>query len=143
MHIHTHTHTHTHTVPIENVTIHRKEFTMVEKVLSKDLQDKVVERHKLGEGYKNISKALAIPRSTVQSIIKKWKAYGTTSTLPRSDDRARRTLIREATRRPKATLKDLQGFMAGSGQSVHVATISPSFTQSWPVWQGATKKSLS
>ncbi|KAI2662626.1 Intelectin [Labeo rohita] len=57
-------------------------------------------------------------RATVQSIIRKWKEYGTTSTMSRSgrpskvDDRAKITLIREATRRPKATLKDLQGFMA-------------------------------
>lgn len=103
---------------------------MVGKVLSKDLRDKVVKRHKLGEGYKKISKALAIPLSTIQSIIKTWKAYGTTNTLPRSgrpsklDDRARRKLIREATKRPKATLKDLQVFMAGTGLSVHVTTIS-------------------
>ena len=47
------------------------------KELSKDLQDKVVERHSSADGYKNISKALNMPWSTVKTIIKKWKAYGT------------------------------------------------------------------
>ena len=65
-------------------------------------------------GYKNILKALNIPWSTVKTIMKKWKADGTTKTLPRSgypsklDDQARRRLIREATKRPMATLKELQ-----------------------------------
>ena len=54
------------------------------KSLSKDLQDKVVERHKSGDGYQKISKALSMPRSTVKSIIKKWKVFGTTQTLPGS-----------------------------------------------------------
>lgn len=76
---------------------------MVGKIHSKWLRDKVVERHKSG---------------------------GTTNTLPRSGrpsklgDQARRTLIREAIKRPKATLKELQVFMVGTGRSVHVTTIS-------------------
>ena len=73
---------------------------MSTKELSKYLQDKVVERQRSGDGYKNISKVLNIPWSTVKTIIKKWKAYGTTKTLPRSgrpsklDDQTR-SLIRE------------------------------------------------
>ena len=56
-----------------------------------------MERHRSGDGYKNISKTLDIPWSTVKTIIKKWKAYGPMKTLPRSgrpsklDDQARRT----------------------------------------------------
>ena len=37
--------------------------------------------HKLGEGYGTISKHLNIARSTVQSIMKKFKVSGTTDTL--------------------------------------------------------------
>lgn len=42
------------------------------------------------EGYKKISNALNLPQSTVKSIITyfhyiKWKQYGRTQTLPRSD----------------------------------------------------------
>ena len=84
---------------------------MSTKELSKTLWDKVVERHRSGDWYKNISKTLNIPWSTVKTIIKKWKAYGPTKTLPRSghpsklDDQARRRLIREVTKRPMATFK--------------------------------------
>ena len=90
---------------------------MSPKELSKDLRDKVVERHRSGDGYTYISKALNIPWSTVKIIIKKWKAYGTTKAVPRSgrpsklDDQSRRKLIREATKKPKATLKELQDFI--------------------------------
>ena len=87
-------------------------------------------------GIKNISKALNIPWSTVKTMIKKWKAYGTTKTLPRSgrlsklDDQARRRLIREATKRPMATFKELQAFMAKTGHCVHVTTISQALLKS-------------
>ena len=54
---------------------------MSTKELSKDLWDKVVERHRSGDGYKNISKALNLPWSTVKTIIKKWNEHGTTKAL--------------------------------------------------------------
>ena len=103
---------------------------MSTKELSKDLQDKIVERHRSGDLYRNISKALNIPWSTVKTIIKNWKAYGTFKTLPRSghpsklDDHVKRRLIREATKRPIATLKEVQAFMAKTGHCVHGTTIS-------------------
>ena len=86
--------------------------------------------------YKNISKALNIPWSTVKTMIKKWKAYGTAKILPRSgrpsklDDQARRRLIREATKKPLATLKELHAFMAKTGHCVHVTTISQALKKS-------------
>ena len=89
---------------------------MSSKELSKDLCDKVVERHRSGDGYKNISMALNICWSTVKTIMEKLKAYGTTKTLPRLgcpsklDDQARRRLIREATKMPMAILKELLAF---------------------------------
>ena len=55
-----------------------------------------------------------IPRSPIKYIIRKYKEYGKTSNLPREvhppklTDQARRALIREATKRPKTTLKELQ-----------------------------------
>ena len=61
---------------------------------------------------KKISETLNIPQTTIKSIIKKWKEYGTTTNLPREGrppkltDQPRRALIREATKRPKKTLKD-------------------------------------
>ena len=99
------------------------------KELSKDLQDKNVERHRSGDGYINISKALNIIWSTVRTIIKKWKTYGATKTLPRSGrpsklyDQARQRLIREATKWPMVTLKQLHALMVKTGHCVHVTTI--------------------
>ncbi|KAK1784511.1 hypothetical protein P4O66_023125 [Electrophorus voltai] len=50
---------------------------------SKAIGDKIVEGHKAGKGYKTLSKELGLPVSTVGSIIRKWKAYGTTVNLQR------------------------------------------------------------
>ena len=118
------------------------------KELSKDLGDKVVFRDRSGDGHKNISKALNIPWSTVKTIIKKWKVYGTTKTLPRSghltkiDDQARRRLIRETTKRPMATLKELHDFMVNNGHCVHVKTISQALHKSGLYSRVARRKPL-
>ncbi|XP_010902561.2 high mobility group protein 1.2-like [Esox lucius] len=101
--------------------------------LSETFRDKVVQRYKLGEGYKKISNTLGIPLSTVKSIIKKWKVYGTTETLPRSgrpskiSSWAKKILALELTMRPTATLKELQTSMAEMGENVHESTIARSF----------------
>ncbi|KAL0994839.1 hypothetical protein UPYG_G00127910 [Umbra pygmaea] len=106
---------------------------MKRKELSEEFRDKVVQRHKLGEGYKKISNALGISSSTVRSIIRKWKVYGTTQSLPRSgrpskiNSWAKRILALELTMRPNATLKELQTSMAEMGENVHRATIARSF----------------
>jgi hypothetical protein len=46
------------------------------------LRDRIVLRHRTGEGYQNISAALKVPKNTMDSIILKWKKFGTTKTLP-------------------------------------------------------------
>ena len=51
------------------------------KELSTELRDRNVLRHRLGEGYQNISAALKVPKNTMASIILKWKTFGT---LPRA-----------------------------------------------------------
>ncbi|KAF7651086.1 hypothetical protein LDENG_00116390 [Lucifuga dentata] len=103
---------------------------MKTKEHSKQLCEKVIEKHKSGEGYKKISKSVNIPWSSVKSIIKKWKACGTTVNLPRAgrapklSDRARRRLVREATKTPMTTLKELQGSVAAIGESVQTTTVA-------------------
>ena len=52
--------------------------------LSVELRDRIVSRHRSGEGYQNISAALKVPNNTVASIIFKWLKFGTTKTLPRA-----------------------------------------------------------
>ncbi|CAB1426600.1 unnamed protein product [Pleuronectes platessa] len=103
---------------------------MKTKELTKQVRDKVVEKYEAGLGYKKISRALNISLSTIKSIIRKWKEYGTTANLPRGGrppklkSRTRRKLIREATRRPMVSLEELQRSTAEVGESVHRTTIS-------------------
>ncbi|CDQ94039.1 unnamed protein product [Oncorhynchus mykiss] len=56
---------------------------MKNKEHTRQVRDTVVKKFKAGIGYKNISQALNIPRSTVQAIILKWKEYQTTANLLR------------------------------------------------------------
>uniref|UniRef100_A0A803K8A0 Transposase Tc1-like domain-containing protein n=1 Tax=Xenopus tropicalis TaxID=8364 RepID=A0A803K8A0_XENTR len=92
---------------------------MVPRELPKHQRDLIVKRYQSGEGYKRISKVLDIPWNTVKT----W-------TLPRTghpskiDEKTRRKLVREATKRPTATLKELQEYLASTGCVVHVTTIS-------------------
>jgi len=57
---------------------------MRSRELPEELRDRIVARHRSGHGYKNISAALKVPKSTVASKILKWKTFGTTRTLPRA-----------------------------------------------------------
>uniref|UniRef100_A0AAZ3QW49 Transposase Tc1-like domain-containing protein n=1 Tax=Oncorhynchus tshawytscha TaxID=74940 RepID=A0AAZ3QW49_ONCTS len=102
--------------------------------------DTVVKKFKAGFGYKKISQALNIPRSTVQAIILKWKEYQTTANLPRPgrpsklSAHTRRRLIRDAAKRPMITLDELQRSTAEVGDSVHRTTISRinlAFMEEW------------
>ena len=103
---------------------------MKTKEHTRQVRDTVVEKFKAGFGYKKISQALNISRSTVQAIILKWKEYQTTANLPRPgrpsklSSRTRRKLIRDAAKRPMITLDELQRSTAEVGESVHRTTIS-------------------
>jgi hypothetical protein len=48
------------------------------KELPVERRNRIVSRHKSGEGYQNISAALKVPKNTVSSIILKWKKFRTT-----------------------------------------------------------------
>ena len=121
---------------------------MKPKEHTRQVRDKVVEKFKAGLGYKKISQALNISRSTVQSIIRKWKEYGTTANLPRHGrppkltGRARRALIREAAKRPMVTLEELQRSTAQVGESVHRTTISHALHKSGLYGRVARRKPL-
>uniref|UniRef100_A0AAZ3NSV6 Sleeping Beauty transposase HTH domain-containing protein n=1 Tax=Oncorhynchus tshawytscha TaxID=74940 RepID=A0AAZ3NSV6_ONCTS len=100
------------------------------KELSVELQDRIVSRHRSGEGYKNISAALKVPKSTVASIILKWKKFGTTKTLPRAgclaklSNRGRKALVREVIKNPMVTLTELQSSSVEKGEHSRRTTIS-------------------
>ena len=111
---------------------------------SKQLREEVIEKYKSGEGYKKMSKALNIPWNSVKSIIKKWKEYGTCVNLPRAgrphklSDRARRRLVREATKTPMTTLKELQASAAEMGETLHTTTFPPGSSPIKALWKRAT-----
>ncbi|KAK3532159.1 hypothetical protein QTP86_009023 [Hemibagrus guttatus] len=71
-----------------------------------------------GKGYKAISKALGLPRTTVRAFIYKWRKHGTVENLPRSGrptkitPRAKQQLIQEVTKDPTTTSKELQASLA-------------------------------
>uniref|UniRef100_A0A8C7MH88 SEC24 homolog D, COPII coat complex component n=1 Tax=Oncorhynchus kisutch TaxID=8019 RepID=A0A8C7MH88_ONCKI len=103
---------------------------MKNKEHTRQVRDTVVKKFKAGFGYKKISQALNIPKSTVQAIILKWKEYQTTANLPRPgrpsklSAHTRRRLIRDVAKRPMITLDELQRSTAEVGDSVHRTTIS-------------------
>ncbi|KAG2456602.1 TC1A transposase, partial [Polypterus senegalus] len=109
---------------------------MKSKELSVDLRDRIVSRHKSGKGYRKSSAALKVPMSTVASVIRKWKKFETTRTLPRAgrpsklSDRGRRALVREVTNNPMVTLSELQRSSVERGEPSRRTTISAAIHQS-------------
>ncbi len=116
---------------------------MRSKELPEELRDRIVARHRSGQGYKKICAALKVPKSTVASIILKWKTFGTTRTLPRAGRpaklsyRGRRALVREVKKNPKITVAELQRCIREMGESCRKSTITAALHQSgfmaeWP-----------
>ena len=109
---------------------------MKPKELSVDLRDRIVLRNKSGEGFRKMSAASQVRMSTVASIIRKWKKFGTTRTLPRAgrpsklSERERRALFREVTKNPMVTLPELQHSSVERGESSRRTTISAAIHQS-------------
>ena len=90
------------------------------KELTVDLRDRIVSRHRSGEGYRKMSAALNVPTSTVVSIICKLKMFETTRALPKAgcpnqtEQWGRRALVREVTNNPMVTLTEL---LCGDGRT--------------------------
>uniref|UniRef100_A0A9J7XGF6 Transposase n=1 Tax=Cyprinus carpio carpio TaxID=630221 RepID=A0A9J7XGF6_CYPCA len=107
---------------------------MRSKELPEELRDRIVARHRSGQGYKKISAALKVPKRA--SIILKWKTFGTTRTLPRAGCLAklsfqgRRALVREVKKNPKITVAELQRCSREMGESCRKSTITAALHQS-------------
>ena len=87
---------------------------MKTRELSQKLRQEIEALHKKGNGYKRISKLLNIPRDTIGSIIRRFKATGTVAT---QHDRGRkkkisataaRLLRRQVDKNPRLTAKNLR-----------------------------------
>ncbi|KAG2465062.1 TCB1 transposase, partial [Polypterus senegalus] len=121
---------------------------MKSKELSVDLRDRIVLRHKSGEGYRKISASLKVPMDTVASIIRKWKKFETTRILPRAgrpsklSDRGRRALVRKVTKNPMVTLSELQRSSVERGEPSRRRTISAAIHQSGLYGRVARRKPL-
>jgi hypothetical protein len=107
---------------------------MRSKELSVELRDRIMSRHRSGEGYQNISVALKVPKNTVASIILKWKKFGTTKRLPRAGHPAKQSnqvkmvLVREVTKNLMVNDRALE-FLCGDGRTFqndkHLCSIPP------------------
>ena len=71
--------------PTVDSSCQSKNQDMRSKDLSVERRDRIVSRHRSEEGYQKMAAALKLPKSTVASIILKWKKkFGTTKTLPKA-----------------------------------------------------------
>ncbi len=105
-------------------------------------------RHRSSQGYKQNSAALKVPKSTVASIILKWKTFGMTRTLSRAGRpaklsyRGRRALVREVKKNPKITVAELQRCIREIGESCRKSTITAALNQSGLYGRVARRKPL-
>lgn len=99
------------------------------KEIPEDLRKKVIEAHQSGKGYKLIAGSLDLQISTIRSIVRKWKMFGTVTTRPRSgrppkiSAKERDNIICEVRRNPCTTPKNLQASLASANIHVHDSTI--------------------
>lgn len=100
-----------------------------------DLRKKVVEKHRDGQSYVAIASSLSVPKSTVASLVQKWKRHGTTVNLWRTGrpskitTKGKRKLLREARANPSVTLEDLKKSLQGAGTNVHKSTYPALYTR--------------
>jgi transposase len=82
------------------------------KEISEDLRLRMIDLHKVGKGYKSISKSLDVHQSTVRQIVYKWRKFSTVATLPRSgcpakiNARAQHRMLNEVKKNPRVSVKD-------------------------------------
>jgi hypothetical protein len=95
-----------------------------------------------------MSAALKVPKNTEASIVLKWKKFGTTNTLPKAgrlaklNNRGRRALVRELTKNPMVTLKELQNSSVEMGEPSRRTTIYAALHQSGLYGRVAGRKPL-
>ena len=85
--------------------------------------------HKSGSSLGAISKRLKVPRSSVQTIVRKYKHHGTTQLSYSSGRRSvlsptdERTLVRKVQMNPRTTAKDLVKMLEETGTEVSTSTV--------------------
>uniref|UniRef100_A0A8C5QZS5 Transposase n=1 Tax=Leptobrachium leishanense TaxID=445787 RepID=A0A8C5QZS5_9ANUR len=96
---------------------------------SRKTREEVITLHRKGNGYKKIAKMLNIPRETIGSIIRKFKAKGTVETLPGRGRKkmltstAVRYLKRRVKKSPRVTAEELRKDLTDVGTEVSAQII--------------------
>ena len=99
------------------------------KEISQALSKKNVDLHKSGSSWGAISKHLKVPRSSVQTIVRKYKHHGTTQPSYRSvrrrvlSPRDERTLVRKVQINPRTAAKNLVKMLEETGTKVLISTV--------------------
>ena len=99
------------------------------KEISQDLRKKCVDLHKSGSSLGAISKHLKVQRSSVQTILRKYKHHGTTQQSYCSGRRRvlspkdERTLVRKVQINPRTTATDLVKMLEETGTKVSISTV--------------------
>ena len=101
------------------------------KELSRDIWDRIIERHKEGQGYRKISKDMNLAQSTVGNIIRKYKKYSdSTANLPRNgrlrkiNERTSRRISKNVQINPFITRSEIKTDLKSIGINVGKDTIS-------------------
>lgn len=99
------------------------------KEISQDLRQQIVNFHESGLSLREISKRLTVPRSSVQTIIHKYKNHGTTQPLNRSGRRRVLTpsdedmLVQQVKMHPRTTVKELVKILEAIGTKISSSTV--------------------
>ena len=119
-----------------------------QKKSAKTSEKKCVDLHKSGSSLGAISKRLKVPRSSVQTIVRKYKHHGTTQPSYRSgrrrvlSPRDERTLVRKVQINPRTTAKDLVKMLEETGTKVSISTVKRVLYRHNLKGRSARKKSL-
>lgn len=97
--------------------------------LCTDLREQIVDLHKSGLSLGAISRKLHLPRSSVQTIVQKFKIHGTVISLPRSGRKpklspyAERKLVWMVGCNPGTTRKQVCHELEAAGTQVSLSTV--------------------
>ena len=104
---------------------------MAKTKLSRDMRDRIIERHKGGQGYRKISKEMNLTLSTVGNIIREYKKYGYgTANILRNgrpgkiNERTSRWIRRNVLINPFITRPKIKTDLEGAGINVSKDTVS-------------------
>ena len=97
------------------------------------LRDRIVSRHRFGEGYQKMSAAFKVTKNRVAYIILKWKTFGTTKSLSRARHPTKLTnqerKASELTKNVMVTLAELQSSSVEMEEPSRRTTISAALHQ--------------